>query len=53
MGDTLFLVLFWTGPIGIGGFLALLGVFIWLLAKADAISKQTKALSKEKGLDKK
>ncbi len=53
MGDTLFLVLFWTGPIGIGGFLALLGLFIWLLAKADAISKQTKALAKEKGLDKK
>ena len=53
MGDTLFLVLFWTGPIGIGGFLALLGVFIWLLAKADALSKQTRAMMKEKGLDKK
>lgn len=53
MGDTLFLVLFWSGPIGIGGFLALLGVFIWLLAKADAIKKQTQAMAKEKGLDKK
>ena len=53
MVDTLFLVLFWSGPVGIGLFLVCLGIFIWLLAKADALSKQTKALSKEKGLDKK
>jgi len=26
---------------------------IWLLAKADEISKRTKAMMKEKGLDKK
>lgn len=45
--ETLFLILFWSGPIGLGIFLALLGVFIWLLAKADAISKQTKAMEKE------
>jgi hypothetical protein len=51
--DELWLLLFWSGPIGLGIFLALLGVFIWLLAKADAISKQTKAFSKEKGLDSK
>ncbi len=49
----MWLVLFWTGPIGVGIFLALLGVFIWLLAKADEISKRTKAMVKEKGLEKK
>ncbi|MFC2072099.1 hypothetical protein ACFLUU_05240 [Chloroflexota bacterium] len=51
MADTLFLLLFWSGPIGLGIFLALLGVFIWLLAKADEISKRTKAFAKEKGLE--
>ena len=48
----MWLVLFWSGPIGLGIFLALLGVFIFLLAKADRISKQTKAMMKEKGLEK-
>ncbi len=48
--QNLWLVLFWTGPIGIGIFLALLGTFIWLLAKADEVSKRTKAMMKEKGL---
>jgi len=52
--DELFLILFWSGPIGLGIFLALLGVFIWLLAKADELSKRTKAmvkeLEKEKGI---
>jgi hypothetical protein len=38
--DNMWLVLFWTGPIGIGLFLALLGTFIWLLAKADEIKKR-------------
>jgi len=51
--DELFLILFWSGPIGLGIFLALLGTFIWLLAKADEISKRTKAFEKEKGLEKK
>ena len=45
------LILFWSGPIGLGIFFALLGVFIWLLAKADAIKTQTKAMAKEKGLE--
>ena len=45
--ELLFTVLFWSGPIGLGIFLALLGVFIWLLAKADEISKRTKAREKE------
>jgi len=52
MGE-LFLILFWTGPIGIGIFLVCLGAMIYFLTKADAISKQTKAMMKEKGLDKK
>ncbi len=51
--DTLFLVLYWTGPIGVGIFLVCLGGMIALLAKADEISKRAKALSKEKWLDKK
>ncbi len=51
--DELFLILFWSGPIGLGIFLALLGVFIFLLAKADEISKRAKAMAKEKGLEKK
>jgi len=38
--------------IGVGIFLALLGTFICLLAKADEISKRTKAMVKEKGLEK-
>ena len=53
MPDTLFLLLFWSGPIELGIFLALLGTFIWLLAKADEISKRTKAFAKEKGLEEK
>ena len=47
------LVLGWGSPIGIGLFLVLLGSMILLLAKADEISKRTKAFRKEKGLDKK
>ena len=50
---TLFILLFWCGPIGLGSFLALLGIFIYLLAKADEISKRTKAMVKEKKGDKK
>ncbi|HUU64298.1 MAG TPA: hypothetical protein VMX96_10350 [Dehalococcoidia bacterium] len=53
MEDTLFLLLFWSGPIGIGIFLVLLGTFIWLLAKADETKKRTKAMTEEKGLEKK
>ena len=51
--DSMWLILFWTGPIGVGIFLVCLGIMLWLLAKADAISKQSKAMMKEKGLDKK
>jgi hypothetical protein len=45
--EELFLILSWSGPIGLGIFFALLGVFIWLLAKADEISKRTKAMVRE------
>jgi hypothetical protein len=47
------LVLGWGSPIGIGIFLVLLGLMIFLIAKADEISKRTKAFAKEKGIDKK
>jgi uncharacterized membrane protein len=48
MEDTLFLLLYWTGPIGIGIFLVCLGTMIWLLTKANEISKRTKTTVKEK-----
>jgi hypothetical protein len=51
MDDSMWLVFFWTGPIGVGSFLALLGVFILLLAKADEVSARAKAIKREKGLD--
>ena len=51
--DILFLILGWSGPIGIGVFLVCLGAMLYLLSKADEISKRTKAMEKEKGLDKK
>ena len=38
--ENMWLVFFWTGPIGIGVFLALLGSFIYLLAKADEIRSE-------------
>ena len=50
MEDTLFLLLFWSGPIGLGIGLTLIGTFVLLIAKADEISKRTKAFKKEKGL---
>jgi len=48
MADTLFLLLFWTGPIGIGIFLVCLGTMIWLITKADAIKKRVRREEKEK-----
>jgi len=53
MAGDLFLVLGWGSPVGIGIFLVLLGAMIYLLSKADQISKHTKAFEKEKGIDKK
>ena len=49
----MWLVLYWTGPIGIGIFLLCLGGMIYLINKADEIKKRTKAFAKEKGLEKK
>ena len=51
--ENLWLILFWTGPIGVGIFLVCLGGMIYLLSKADEVSKRTKAMAKEKGLEKK
>ena len=53
MSDTLFLLLYWTGPIGIGIFLVCLGAMLYLLSKADETSKRAKAFAREKGLEKK
>jgi hypothetical protein len=39
--ENMWLVFFWTGPIGVGFFLASLGTFIWLIAKANEVSKRT------------
>jgi len=49
----MWLVLYWTGPIGVGIFLVCLGGMIYLLAKADEVSKRAKAFAQEKGLEKK
>ncbi|MFC2001617.1 hypothetical protein ACFLUZ_03830 [Chloroflexota bacterium] len=47
------LILGWGSPIGIGIFLVFLALMIFLLAKADEISKRTKAFTKEKRIEKK
>ena len=52
MGN-LWLPFYWGSPIGLGIFLLCLGAMIYLLSKADEISKRTKAMVKEKGLEKK
>ena len=49
----MWLVFYWTGPIGVGVFLVCLGAMIFLLTKADEVSKRTKLMMKEKGVDKK
>lgn len=41
--DDLWLVFWWTGPIGVGIFLVCLATMIYLLSKADALNKRTKA----------
>ena len=51
--DSLWLILSWGSPIGLGIGLALIGTFVWLLAKADEKSKRTRAFVREKGLEKK
>jgi hypothetical protein len=49
----MWLVFYWTGPIGVGIFLVCLGGMIYLLSKADEISNRAKAIAQEKGLEKK
>jgi len=46
--EGMWLVFFWSGPIGLGIGLALIGVFVLLLAKADEISKRTKAFKRRR-----
>lgn len=48
MENTLFMVLFWSGPIGIGIFLVCIGAMVYLLSKADAIKKGLGKKGKEK-----
>ena len=43
----------WGSPFGLAFFLVGLGAMIYLLSKADEVSKRTKAFAKEKGLEKK
>jgi len=46
--ESLFLILGWSSPIGIGIFLVCLGGMIYLLSKADAESKRVRREQKEK-----
>ena len=48
MANTLFLILFWSGPIGIGIFLVCLGTMIYLISKADAVKKGVQKKEKNK-----
>jgi len=47
------LALYWGSPIGLAIFFIGLGAMVYLLSKADEISKRTRAFSREKGLDRK
>jgi len=51
--ESLWLAFYWGSLIGLGIFLLCLGGMVYLLSKADEISKRTKAMVKEKGLEKK
>jgi hypothetical protein len=51
--ESLWLALHWGSPVGIGFFLVCLGGMVYLLSKADEVNKRTRAMEKEKGLDKK
>ncbi len=48
MAGDWFLVLGWGAPIGIGIFLICLGIMIYMIARADEISKRIKHEYKEK-----
>lgn len=38
--DSVWLALFWTGPVGVGAFLARLGVLFWRIAQVQSTSKK-------------
>jgi uncharacterized membrane protein len=40
--DELWLVLYWTGPIGVGFFLVSIGLMVYLLAKARNLEDSSK-----------
>jgi uncharacterized membrane protein len=40
--DELWLVLYWTGPIGVGFFLMSIGVMVYLLSKAKSTDESNK-----------
>jgi hypothetical protein len=40
MTGDMFLVLYWTGPVGIGAFLSGLGVLFWGISKLQQTSKK-------------
>ena len=46
--ESWFLILGWSSPIGVGIFLLCLGSMIYLLTKADAVSKRARREEKEK-----
>ena len=46
--DNLFMILGWASPVGVGIFLVCLGAMIFLIAKADAVSKRAKHEYKDK-----
>ncbi len=48
MEDALFMVLGWASPAGVGVFLVCLGTMIFLIARADEISKRIKHEYKNK-----
>ncbi len=51
--ESLWLALHRGSPIGTGLFLLCLGGMIYLLSNADEISKRTKAMVKENGIERK
>lgn len=40
--DAMWMSFFWTGPIGIGAFLAGLGVLFWGISKVESVKKEKK-----------
>jgi len=44
--DGMWLVFFWSGPIGVGIFLVGLGLMLWLIVKANKINKRTQAFTR-------